>query len=453
MGTARRWGRFAATTLVGVALGCTVLTPAADGAEAAPAQVGGPTFTAATADLIRINPAIGNTPLTIWIGESLAGHQNVGAYSEARWLDLGFIGDVLGGEGCDGGDGLIPPGTLPEPISATSTGPDGGETQTGGLEQLIDASVQADSSPSSTASVDVLPLDLSGLLTVTGSRSEASSSEGGTVSRAVSDIAAIELLGGLIRLEGLRWEAERRLTPEPVTTSDFSIGRLVVAGVPVPLPLDDLVGTAVGAISPVLTPLGVELAFPEVVEFEDGIELTPLTVGIVPGELRSSVLGPILGLVQEPYNSFSEMLIDFDCGNATYVTVLDIVLGTLSGAGYTTVDLGGVAVEAGELETSSFLQPIPAGRPSAPVAAPSSGGTGTTAVRTPTTAAPTTSGATTTVTEPELEVAVAVDGPAGERGGPLVAVGGVGFALASVAALADRRRMRLGQRSGPLPPV
>ncbi|MDE0804795.1 MAG: hypothetical protein OSA99_15910, partial [Acidimicrobiales bacterium] len=79
---------------------------------------------AGIAELVQIDPAIANLSLTIRVGTSLAGHQNIGATSEARTLDLGFIGSILTGEGCNGGDPTIPPSAIPEIISANSSDPE-----------------------------------------------------------------------------------------------------------------------------------------------------------------------------------------------------------------------------------------------------------------------------------------------------------------------------------------
>lgn len=136
----------------------------------------------AIAELIQIDPAVGNLALTMRIGTAIAGHQNVGASSEARSVDLGFIGDILSGEGCSGGDPTIPPGTLPESVFANSADPDAASGYTGGVDGLITSRAQADVTPSALAGSELDPLGVPGLAAISGGRTSASSTADGHLS-------------------------------------------------------------------------------------------------------------------------------------------------------------------------------------------------------------------------------------------------------------------------------
>lgn len=408
----------------------------------------------AIAELIQIDPAVGNLALTMRIGTAIAGHQNVGASSEARSVDLGFIGDILSGEGCSGGDPTIPPGTLPESVFANSADPDAASGYTGGVDGLITSRAQADVTPSALAGSELDPLGVPGLAAISGGRTSASSTADGHLATAISEVGRLDIAGGVIALEGLRWEATSRLLPERETTTEFSVGRLLVAGVATPLPAGDALEALQMALDPVLGPIGLEISFPRTVELADGVELTPLTVGVVPGEARDGILGPILGAAQPARASLDDFLLSLDCANSTYLTVLDVIVGAVTGAGYASVDLGGVIARSDEVKFTSLLGGAPA-MPASPSAAPpeptlpESTSTGGSALGAPSLGesveAPRSS---TTIPALPFENEQAVSTlVGGERGGPLVVVGALGLLGAAAAAFVDRRRMRGAQRS------
>ncbi len=464
-----------------VLLTLALVAAGADPATAAPdqdveASASPPGKAQAIAELVQVDPAIANLALTIRFGTALAGHQNLAALAEAKSVDLGFLGDILTTESsCDGGEpsSTLPPSIIQEPVVATSEDPTHADGVTGGLDGLIDIVAAAAAGPATaSSSAEIAPLGLPGLVTIEGARSNASSSADGHVATAISEIGRLELVGGLVAIEGLRWEATRRLLPEASSATTFDVGRLIVAGIPIRLAPDGVSDSLAGVLDPLLQPLGVALDLPRTREIPNGVELTPLTVGVEPGEIRDTLLGPVFSAVQPSRSALSDFLIDLDCGNSTYVTVLDVVLGAVSGAGFAVVDLGGVRVQSEELTFTSFLggggSSPSTGTPPAttPATTPSTGGTssgsssgssgalGTTGSSTTAVARPTPGTASTT---PVDDVAPIGDEQAigdleavGERGGPLAFIGLAGLLLLGAAAYGDRRKMRAAQRSIPM---
>lgn len=441
------------TTLGRCALVAALTVPAV--IAAGPVEAGGnidapPGSAQAIAELIQVDPAVGNLALTIRIGTALAGHQNVGATSEARSVDLGFIGDILSREGCSGGDPTIPPGALPESVFANSADPDAAGGRTGGVEGLVTSTARADATPASSAGSELAPLGIPGLAQIEGGRTAATSTADGHRASAVSEIGRLELAGGLVALEGLRWEATTTLLPERSTTSDFSIGRLVVGGVPVALPLTDVLAVVEDAIDPVLSLVGLEISFPRAVQADDGVELTPLTVGVVPGPVRDGILGPILGALQPARSSIDDFLLGLDCANATYLTVLDVLIGAVTGGGYVAVDVGGVTVRSDLVDFTSLLGQTPP---------PSDTSTTTSAIDTAAGTKPSSSPAPPSPDDPVVTIAPTPTAPVpladeqaisvideGTRGGPLLLVGAAGLLAILGIAEMDRRRMRRAQR-------
>ena len=447
--------RLAFATLAALAtLG--LLATSVGSASAAPDRQGDTaTAGAGIAELVQIDPAIANLALTIRVGTSLAGHQNLGATSEARTLDLGFIGSILTGEGCDGGDPTIPPSAIPEIISANSSNPEDADGKTSEFAGLVTAYVQADTDPSSHATSTLDPLGLPGVVDITGGRTEVTSTGDGARTVAVSEISRVDILGGIVSIRGMRWEAIRQLDP-PVSTTSFDAAKLFLNGIEVPLPAGDVLPTIQGALDPVLDGLGLELSFPQQIDIPNGVALTPMSIGVVPGEVRDGILGPIFEAIQPARSSLADFILSLDCGNSTYVTVLDVVLGAVSGAGFTSVRLGGVQADASTVELTSFLgdlsTPPPTETPSlndpnvgVPTTSGSDSGAGTGVP-------PTTPSAPTTVAPQPVSDERAI-GPItvpGSRGGPLVLIGLLGFLLAGLAAGRDRYLMRKAQRAVPM---
>jgi hypothetical protein len=152
-----------------------------------------------------------------------------------------------------------------------------------------------------------------------------------------------------------------------------------------------------------------------------------------------------------------EALVDavlaLDCGNDTYVTVADIAIGSMTGAGSFSLELGGASAFTGELQLSNFLRPggptqIPAipdeiipGTPGASVA-----GSGLAASPAPVAAR-----------QPKKagkQLATPIASTKGTRGGKLAALAaGTLLLLAAVAEL-DRRKMRAAmQTTAPTSPT
>ena len=137
--------------------------------------------------------------------------------------------------------------------------------------------------------------------------------------------------------------------------------------------------------------------------------------------------------------------------------MLDVIVGAVTGAGYASVDLGGVITRSDEVTFTSLLGGEPTPPPAAAVPPPTSGGPAS--VPTPTSGSSTSDIGAGTATVPssvaplptddEQAASVLVDGT---RGGPLVLVGLAGLLAMALAAGLDRHRMRKAQKSIPLPP-
>jgi hypothetical protein len=139
-----------------------------------------------------------------------------------------------------------------------------------------------------------------------------------------------------------------------------------------------------------------------------------------------------------------------DCSNSTYITVFDLVVGSITGAGSFNLLLGGVQASSGEAYQNSFCLGC-GGTPSLSSVSPSSPSISTGSVGAPSVGGASPQGGTTPGPAAATAAAAAPVRASflGKRGGALAGVGLVGLGLMALAAEGDRRKMRHAQRAIP----
>ena len=454
-------GRSAFGRTAKVAVGVTTLTlltlaitSPGSAAPGAPAQT--PGFSAGTGSAIaiayKVNPIFGNLSFGITAGESVAGHQNTGSSAQSKAINLGVIGVTLAAEGCEGADPTLPAESQPQPVIVNADDEGAAAGKTASLGGLISMSASANHDPLSRAITTVAALGDLGSVFVNGGTSTASSgvvSPGVREARAVTELGDVQLLGGLITLKGMRWEAIQTTGATTTSSGTFTLGSLNLLGLPIPLPTDSLGQLKV--LADTLNALGLTVTAPTS-RVEQGIVFVdPLTIGIIPAALRDGILAPILSGAQNIREQLVAALFALGCGgdpdifgnNAeTAVTVLDLALATVTGAGRFTVELGGVQATTSEITGFSGLGVVPA-LPSTPIlpgvsVPPIDLGLGNTGVPPVLNDPGDLTGAATPKPIADLDD--------GERGGVLLGVAAGGLLLLLLTAELDRRKMRRAQR-------
>jgi hypothetical protein len=397
----------------------------------------------------KANPTNGNLSFGVTAGESISGHQNTAATGQSRAINLGVIGITLAGEGCDGGEATFPEEEQPQPVIARS-GEKGADSGYKESEQgLIEKFARATTAPFAEAITTIAP---------TGDPATAYISGGRTVSRsgvvdgnvreaiALTEIDGLSLGGGAIRLRGLTWEAVHRSGGADATDGRFSIDGIEIGGQKIPVESDS--AQQLESLNEAIEPLGFTLTPPKV-RVEQGIVFVdPLVVGVIGSQARDGVTGPLIGDAQPLRDAVTEALLEQDCGNASFITIADIVLGGVSGAGQVTLELGGVQATTGEIDGFQFQLP-PAIPPLTDVPV-----VDTPALDTPASAAPAATpaagGGESAESEPTDIATVPASALSGERGGIMAMIAGGGLLSLLATAEGDRRKMRNAQRAIPL---
>lgn len=404
-----------------------------------------PGFGKAQAQLLMLDPRSAQLSFGVRFGPTVADHRNTVARAQAQSTDYGLIGGAITGDNCDTGEkAAIGREDLPQPMRADSRTPGDGDERTVS-EGPITQSVRADERPSARATSRLVEADLPGIASVRGATNSTSSGvdqDGNPLVTATVDIAQIDLLGGAVRLGPLHWEATNGGPKGP--TGKFTLGEATIGGVPIP---SQDASVVFEAVNNVLSQVGIVVIPPTTHLETDTIFVDPIKIGVAPNQLRDQVSGAVIAAIQPIREQLFQALIDASCSSGGAITVIDILLGSVTGGGSFTAVLGGA--QAQFVKTSGGVQlgggsggapggpvlggstggstggafaPLPTGAGSGSTGGPggSTGGTGGTGVSVPAVAA--------------ADVADASDGAAPVALGVL--------ALGALLVEADRRKMR-----------
>ncbi|HVX70600.1 MAG TPA: hypothetical protein VHA79_13025 [Mycobacteriales bacterium] len=356
-----------------VAVGAVVLAVVepAVGASAShvPRQRIEPGTAAATASVLGISPAVSGLQLSATIGESSAAFQHTETQAKSATLDLGSLGLVLAtSQFC--GRSLLPSKSQPQPLTADSQ--DGEQHRTYGTKGLGAESVAVDPSPeSATATTTTIDQKLPGVVSVRGRSRAAVRYLDGRRQVATSSVTEdVTLLGGVVRLEGMRWTASRTSGTSTTRKTDFSFGRVFIGGVPLEAP-DRAPGATIDAINKALAAAGLSVIQPvrSTNQHTGAVAIGPFTLRFSGSRIERTLFKPVvdgvvtlenlvksLGSPGDNCAQFRELM--YNLGNNSG-TLVHVVLAIAQGAGALDLQFGGVA--AGALNPETFANPFDAG--------------------------------------------------------------------------------------------
>ncbi len=436
-----------AASAVGLAVAISALTgplgAASAGTPATPTTAG---TASATATSYKVNPTTASLSIGISFGISLAGYTNNVSQAESRAIDLGIIGSTLAGKGCDGGDPTLPAEDQPQALRADSRDANASQEKSEAEKYLpaITKSVRADATPYSEANTvagGLTPSDA--FVSIAGSHSKAVTRLAGGNRDAVAsvDIGSIKI-AGVLELAGLKWTAHSSTGKDDLNDGTFSIGALKVLGQSLP------VGDALSALenaNVLLGQLGMQINYPKPHVSAGILFVDPLVIKVVPNAQRDAISQLVLGSIQPVRQNLYDALLAQDCGNATYITVSDIALGSVTGAGSFSLELGGVATKSEALKTSSFLGIDPTGSLVNDAFDGLSDLVDTPVLSDLTPLPPTGSTKPAISNKPRKGTLAATE--KGSRGGRMAVIGLVGLLALLLVAERDRHLMRRAQRS------
>ena len=432
------------------------------------------------ATTVKAGPQTGGLTVAVTFGQALADFQGRVARASSRAIDFGVIELALTAPGCFGGPASFQKENFPQPLDADSRDPASNEGKTeveNGSEPgepvfatLGRKHVKAVPTPESRAETATAAFGVAGVLEVGPVRSEVISRVVDDTAREVLgtvDVAYVELLGGMIRMTDLHWEALHRTGKDPESTGTFSFATLAIGGVPVPVPSGAAEAALLLApVNAILLGTGLSLEAPVLDTQSGAANLTPLTVRLASSPLGQAVVAPAVTAGQDVREAFFNLYYDlFECGGPLgevqylgsvgrgAVLPSDIALSALTGTGGFVIELGGVrALTEGQTFEDPFAVDGGAGPsldvggvidalPSADVLGASFGtGTESADVGAPAGAA---------ADDGDGQAALAGDVGRlmpGSRGGAALAIGLIGLVVVMSVAAADYFHMRRGRR-------
>ncbi len=323
----------------------------------------------ASAQALQVAPTTGGLSYAIQLATSQAAYQNEVSQALSETIDLGAIGVALEANNCaTGGPGTLNPKQVPAPAQAEST--DGNQSLTGSESDskapsgagVGNESATATQQPAGSSTTTLAGETLAGLVTFSGATSSAhaSTSNGTRFASATTDIASLSLLGGKVVLDGLHWAATQTSGASNTSTASFSISGLTVAGTNVPI-ANDSVSTILTVVNTALSPLGLQVDWPQETTQSDGtVVISPLTVGVDNNTLGQEIIGSNLGKAETVRNELQQQLLNLNCNFATELTLSDIGLGVLAGGGNLNLELGGAQAPSTD---QAFTSPFGTGQP------------------------------------------------------------------------------------------
>jgi hypothetical protein len=351
----RRWSGVVLAAAGALVLAVVEPAVGASADKGAPKRVE-PGTAAATASVLGISPAVSGLQLSATIGGSTAAYQHTETQAKSGTLDLGSLGLVLASsEFC--GRPELPAKSQPHPLTADSQ--DGEQHLTHGTKGFGQESVDVDPDPASaTATTTTIDQKLPGVVSIRGRSRAAVRYVDGRLQVASSSVTEdLTLLGGAVRLEGMRWTAKRTSGLSTTRSTDFSFGRVFIGGVPLEAP-DSAPRLTIAAINTVLAPAGLSVREPARTAnpHTGSIAIGPFTLRFSGSSVERKVFGPVadgvvtlenlaksLGSPGSDCTKIRQLISNVGNNNST---LAHVALAIAQGAGALDLQFGGVAAAA-----------------------------------------------------------------------------------------------------------
>lgn len=442
------WRRTRWAALTGAAAFASLTPLMATGAGAAPSasQAG---VGLATAQATKVDPKAGGLSIGIAFGQSTANHQNLVAKAVSTATNMGVVGTTLAAEGCDGSKATWAREEQPQPLvvdSRDDAAHDGEVADNHAFRQFA----KATEDPYAEAVTTVGPMPMGPLGEIGWAVSKTSSGyvDGVREARATIDITSVNLFN-VVRLSSLHWDVVHQSAGGSDKEGTFTIGAATINGQAVPT---QDASAVLAAANIALEPLGLRLTRGEVHVTDDRVRIDPLALSVVPNATRDQVAGTLFDVTHQGREDLFDAILQKYCKAGTYISVFDIVVGSLTGAGEFVVSFGGAEASSGTTPENDFrldlpppgtlpglyIPPVPPSTTLVPGTTVTSAGTPAAVVTTP--ATPGTPGTR------HLFENAASRPYKGARGGALATVGLVTLGIVAVIAEGDRRKMRAAQR-------
>jgi hypothetical protein len=302
------------------------------------------------------------------IGDSRASYQTSDAQAVSHGVNLGALSGGAQTTTCggDSGSGTPAPNQAPPftPLEVDSGSGPGHDSY--GTAPLVVGAASAKQDPlSASARTSAIALDVPGLITVSGhSRAEVDYAAGTQRAASAGVSTDIALVGGLVKLSGLTWEATDRSGATDESTGGFTVASVIVGGQTQSVGTDEQLGAAVAAANKVLEPIGIVVDLPVVKRSGSGVTVSGLVVHILGNSVLNAIVQPLLQIKTPVQELLADLLSTVEDCNVKQLALLvgttellaDVILGGLAGEGGVDLVVGGV--EAGTAAPPDYEDPF-----------------------------------------------------------------------------------------------
>jgi len=320
----------------------------------------------ARAQLARIVPYVGIPSVGAGAGVAQAEVSGGSAHASAGLADFGAMSLILGAVASKApvplpdlpapitADDRDHPDVSRDPIAASATPPAAPSAPTPAWEEA-----HASKAPASRARVRGPELGVPGVLTVTGSESQASADGGVTSSTVTLGRLVLEGSSGApeVVLSNLVWTA-RQAMGKPGTAS-FTIGSVTVAGQALPVPVGAGPADVLKAVNDAVAPLGLRLDVPVSAGDAAGAAVSSLVVEVRNPETGANLAAQATQPAVPVLNQILDALLAAapDASSSRLVVNALLATGTTRGGGR--LELGGASARIGNVEVADPPAPVP----------------------------------------------------------------------------------------------
>jgi hypothetical protein len=305
----------------------------------------------AISQAVQIAPRTGGLAAAIVVGTTIAQYRDTLAQASSQAVNLGIVGTTLTVQ-CDKTPPTLKASQLPQPLIAESVHGDShavkntaGQGSSGVVAVSGHEEVTVKQTPSAIATFDGSALVLPKLIDAAGLHNGGFSKlipGKARIATATSQVGQLSLLNGAVVLSGMKWAASARSGTHAGRHSSFTLGGVSLAGKAMPVDQKSIAST-ITAIDKVLAPTGLHITLPTSV-FQGGtLTETPLVIGLDNSKLGSQVINPLINALQPITNPLRSGLDGISCQFGKVLTIVDLALAALDGAGGLDLDLGGAS--------------------------------------------------------------------------------------------------------------
>jgi hypothetical protein len=197
-----------------------------------------------------------------------------------------------------------------------------------------------------------------GVVELSGARAVSRSGVAGRATReglGTVTIGRLALGGGVVVLEGLRWEVHQRTGKLDDAGGSFSVKGITIGGTNLAPPTVGQLAAALQQVNDALKPIGLRLDAPTA-HVDGGVaSVGPLGIHVQASEPGRAVGAPLVGAIQPVRDPITSGIIKASPEAGGLVTIGDITIGALTGKGGLDLQLGGgSAYTEGERFASPF---------------------------------------------------------------------------------------------------